>query len=313
MAALACSALACARACAAARLVRSCAAARPARLLAACAARPRVPHARAASGGGGGGGDGGGGGGDGGGGGALPPNLQLDGFAAALMEAGAAPAAAAPDYAVEAVKTLPVLLFGAPGAPPSSTLTLDNRVFGAPLRPDLVHRVVLWQRANARRDYYATKTQSEVSGTGKKPHAQKKTGAARAGSWRANLRRGGARAHGPVIRDWSQSLQKKGARWRQRGVCVCGGGVITSFARACAVRAAGLKVALSSKYHDRRLILVDKLDVGSGKTRDFLELLDAHGWRDRRILFLDGAHACGGESLWAAAVLCSPRGRPMSS
>lgn len=150
--------------------------------------------------------------------GALPPNLVLDDFAAGLMESGRAPAAAAAaDYATEAVKVLPVLSFRAPGDASGASLTLDNRVFGVPIRQDLVHRVVLWQRANARRDYYATKTQSEVSGTGKKPHAQKKTGQARAGSFRSNLRRGGARVHGPVIRDWSQSLQKKGARARARG------------------------------------------------------------------------------------------------
>jgi ribosomal protein L4 len=54
-----------------------------------------------------------------------------------------------------------------------------------------------------------TKRMSEVSGSGKKPWKQKGTGRARAGHLRAPQRKKGAKAHGPVLRDYSISLNKK--------------------------------------------------------------------------------------------------------
>lgn len=41
------------------------------------------------------------------------------------------------------VKTLPV--FSIAGEQLSETITLNNRVFGMPLREDILHRVVVWQ------------------------------------------------------------------------------------------------------------------------------------------------------------------------
>jgi len=109
---------------------------------------------------------------------------------------------------------------------------VHGRVFGVEIRDDIVHRVVQWQLANSRTKVFKTKTISEVRGGGRKPWAQKHTGRARTGSIRCvavfgvaaaaaavfdtwcvvcsgSQWRGGAKPHGPKIRDYSQKLNKK--------------------------------------------------------------------------------------------------------
>src|ERR1700728_352349 len=88
-------------------------------------------------------------------------------------------------------------------------IELDDAVFGVPVRQDLIHRAINWQLAKRRSGNHKTKGISEISGTTKKPYAQKGTGRARQGSLRSPQFRGGARIFGPVVRDHGFSLQKK--------------------------------------------------------------------------------------------------------
>jgi len=91
-------------------------------------------------------------------------------------------------------------------------VALDARVFGQDTRVDLMHQMVRWQRARWRSGTAHTKNVGEISGSGKKPHAQKGTGRARAGNIRSPLRRGGAKAHGPGkhgVRDFSFKMNKR--------------------------------------------------------------------------------------------------------
>ena len=46
--------------------------------------------------------------------------------------------------------------------------TLQDSIFGIDPRADILHRVVTWQRANARAGTHAVKTVSDVAGSGKK-------------------------------------------------------------------------------------------------------------------------------------------------
>lgn len=68
---------------------------------------------------------------------------------------------------------------------------MQRKVFGAPLRKDILHRVVVWQRDAERQGTQSTKSRGEVSGTTRKAAPQKGRGAARVGSLRAPQRRGG--------------------------------------------------------------------------------------------------------------------------
>ncbi|OQR98390.1 50S ribosomal protein L4 [Thraustotheca clavata] len=145
-----------------------------------------------------------------------------------------------------------------------STLSLNRSVFGAPLRKDILHRVVKWQLANRRSGNHKTKTRSEVSGSTRKAWAQKGSGRARVGNIRPPQWRGGYRAHGPVVRDHSYSLPKK-------------------------VRAMGLRVALSTKMAEGKLAIVKDLEIESEKTKAAKQLLESKGWDDA--LFVDGSEA----------------------
>ena len=121
-------------------------------------------------------------------------------------------------------------------------IDLNDAVFGAPIRADLMARMVHYQRNKARTGNHKTKTISEISGTGKKPFAQKGTGNARAGTLRASHHRGGQTVFGPVVRSHATDLPKK-------------------------VRAAALRSALSTKAQEGKLIILDAVSK-SGKTKD---------------------------------------------
>ena len=86
---------------------------------------------------------------------------------------------------------------------------LPTNVWGMPLRSDIVHRVVTWERACLRKGNNSTKGRADVHGGGKKPRPQKGTGKSRQGSIRAPQWRGGGRAHGPKPRDFSYQLGRQ--------------------------------------------------------------------------------------------------------
>lgn len=70
------------------------------------------------------------------------------------------------------------------GEQTSDLVTLNNRVFGMPLREDILQRVVVWQLAKRRQGTHCVKTLSEVRGSNRKPFPQKGTGRARQGQKR---------------------------------------------------------------------------------------------------------------------------------
>ena len=75
----------------------------------------------------------------------------------------------------------------------AGNIELDPAVFGVEVRADIMHRMVHYQLNKRRSGNHKTKGISDVSGTGKKPYAQKGTGRARVGTLRAPQYVGGAR------------------------------------------------------------------------------------------------------------------------
>ena len=71
-------------------------------------------------------------------------------------------------------------------------IDLDETVFGAPARPDILSRMVNWQLAKRRGGTAKTKERGEVRATKAKPFAQKGGGRARQGTTVAPQMRGGA-------------------------------------------------------------------------------------------------------------------------
>src|ERR671928_460777 len=130
----------------------------------------------------------------------------------------------------------------------AADIELNDEIFGVEPRADILHRVVTWQLVNRRAPARAARERSDVARTGKKYGRQKGGGTARHGDRRAPIFIGGGKAHGPRVRDFNPSLNKK-------------------------VRALGLKMALSAKARDGRLIVLDNLDVQEAKTKSVREQL----------------------------------------
>ncbi|KAL5075532.1 hypothetical protein RYX36_014516 [Vicia faba] len=141
-------------------------------------------------------------------------------------------------------------------------MVLAGDVFDLPIRKDIVHRVVLWQRAKRQQGTHSTKTISEVSGTGRKPWNQKGTGRARHGSLRGPQFRGGAIMHGPKPRSHAFKLNKK-------------------------VRRLGLKIALSNRAAEGKLIVLEDLEVPTHKTKNFLNYFNQLE-DTKKLLIVDG-------------------------
>ncbi|RMF12676.1 MAG: 50S ribosomal protein L4 [Alphaproteobacteria bacterium] len=144
----------------------------------------------------------------------------------------------------------------------AGSIELDEGIFGLPERADILQRVVVWQLAKRRAGTQKVKGRSEVSGTTKKWGRQKGGGTARHGNRKANIFRGGGKAHGPRPRSYEQGLPKK-------------------------VRRLGLKTALSAKQADGNLIVVDDLAIKEPKTKVLSEKLAKLGLTSA--LFVDGA------------------------
>jgi large subunit ribosomal protein L4 len=114
-----------------------------------------------------------------------------------------------------------------------TTIPLDKTVFGVGIRPDIVHDLVCWVR-NRQRQPKRTKRIGDLRGSNKKPRPQKKTGASQVGHRRNSAWRGGQKAHGPVLRDYSTGMPKK-------------------------ARALGLMMCLAAKHREGNLHIFDKL------------------------------------------------------
>ncbi len=120
---------------------------------------------------------------------------------------------------------------------------LPEEIFDYPYRRHLVWEVVKAHLAGLRRGTHKTKVRSEVSGSGKKPFKQKGTGRARQGGSRPPIHRHGGTAHGPVPRSYAQGVsvnEKKNA----------------------------LKAVLSQRVREQRLVVVDRMDLQSHRTKD---------------------------------------------
>jgi large subunit ribosomal protein L4 len=142
-------------------------------------------------------------------------------------------------------------------------IQLDTEIFGVEPREDILHRVVTWQLTNRRAPARATRERSDVARTGKKYGRQKGGGTARHGDRRAPIFIGGGKAHGARARVFTSGLNKK-------------------------VRALGLKMALSAKAKDGKLIVLDNLDMnGDAKTKALQAKLGKLGF-GKTALVVDG-------------------------
>jgi large subunit ribosomal protein L4 len=100
----------------------------------------------------------------------------------------------------------------APGGKSSKQVTLEDAVFGAEVRPHLVHETVRAELNARRAGTRAAKSRGLVSGGRAKPWRQKGTGRARAGTTRAPQFTGGGVAFPPVPRSFEVKVNRKARR-----------------------------------------------------------------------------------------------------
>ena len=133
-----------------------------------------------------------------------------------------------------------------------SEVDLPENIFGVEVRIPLMHQALLRQLANAHLGTHDTQTRAEVSRTTKKMKKQKGTGGARQGSMKAPHWKGGGVAFGPHPHSYEQDMPKK-------------------------MRRGAMRSALSQKLIDQQIILVDKFDMATPKTKEFAEAMKALG------------------------------------
>jgi large subunit ribosomal protein L4 len=128
-------------------------------------------------------------------------------------------------------------------------MELSDAVFGIAPNNHVLHLAVTKQLAAQRLGTHSTKTRSEVRGGGRKPWKQKGTGRARHGSRRSPIWVGGGITFGPTPRSYTFSLPRK-------------------------IRRLALLSALSAKAQAGEIIVLDKLEFASPKTRDMIAVLE---------------------------------------
>src|SRR6478672_7250308 len=124
----------------------------------------------------------------------------------------------------------------------AGSVQLSDAIFGLDPRKDIIQRCVNWQLAKRQAGTHKAKGRAEIWRTGKKMYKQKGTGGARHGSARVPQFRGGGRAFGPVVRSHAFDLPKK-------------------------VRALALRHALSAKFRDNNIVVVDQATAVDPKTK----------------------------------------------
>ncbi|MBU1169004.1 MAG: 50S ribosomal protein L4 [Proteobacteria bacterium] len=130
-----------------------------------------------------------------------------------------------------------------------SQIELADDIFNVTVNGNVLHEVVRMQLASRRSGTACVKNRSDVRGSTRKLFRQKGTGNARPGSVRSPLRRGGGVVFGPHPKSWGYKVPKK-------------------------VRRLALKMALSSKFQDQSLRVIDKIELDEIKTKKFVDIMN---------------------------------------
>jgi len=123
-----------------------------------------------------------------------------------------------------------------------SMLQVSDGTFGGKFNEALVHQVLTAYRNAGRSGTKAQKSRAEVRGGGRKPHAQKGTGQARAGSSRSPIWVGGGKTFAAKPRDFAQKVNRK----MYRGA---------------------IRAMLSELARTERLLVTDRLELAAPKTK----------------------------------------------
>ena len=142
------------------------------------------------------------------------------------------------------------------------SVTLSDRVWSASSNNALLHQVVVAQLANRRQGTHETKTRGQVRYSTRKLRGQKHSGRARLGSRKSPTMVGGGVIFGPHARSYRQRIPKK-------------------------MRRQALRVALSDKVRDQRLIVIDNFELDGPKTKHVTDLIEALELRGSTLMVVE--------------------------
>ncbi len=130
-----------------------------------------------------------------------------------------------------------------------SEIDLSDDIFSVPIKKDVLHEVVKMQLANRRTATAKVKHRGDVAGSTRKLFRQKGTGRARRGDVKSPLLKGGGVVFGPDGRKYAYKAPKK-------------------------VRRLALKMALSSKFQQNALRVMNDFELDEIKTSKFVNIMN---------------------------------------
>ena len=139
-------------------------------------------------------------------------------------------------------------------------ITLSDKIFSIKPNNHAIYLDVKSFLANKRQGNSKVKGRSEIVGSTRKIKKQKGTGTARAGSIKSPLFRGGGQISGPEPRNYLNKVNKK----------------VKDLAR---------KSALSHKIKEKSLIILEKFDLKTPRTKDFIDILSNLSIDNKKSLF----------------------------
>jgi large subunit ribosomal protein L4 len=140
-------------------------------------------------------------------------------------------------------------------------ISISDEVVKQESNEEILYQEVRRFLATRRAGTHSTKGRSEVSGGGKKPWRQKGTGNARAGSNRSPLWRGGGIIFGPKPRDYSFKLNKKVIRKSKF-------------------------IAISEKFKNKKIIVIEDMTFEKPKTKKALGILENLKIAEKKVLLV---------------------------
>jgi len=140
-----------------------------------------------------------------------------------------------------------------------SQTELPDAVFRFPVKVNVLHEVVIMQLAKRRAGSASVKHRSDVRGSTRKLFRQKGTGRARRGDIKSPLLRGGGSVFGPDPRSYAYKVPKK-------------------------IRKQALKMALSSKFQEDELLVLNQFELDKIGTKAFAAVLRTLGRENALVL-----------------------------
>ena len=128
----------------------------------------------------------------------------------------------------------------------------------------VVRQAVLAEMVNLRQGTHSTKNRSMVSGGGKKPWKQKGRGAARAGTIRSPLWKGGGVVFGPNPHGYSHKVSKKMSLLARKSIFL-------------------------DKIRKDEVLVLDNFSLENGKTSSFYKILVSLGLENKKVTLLSSS------------------------